>query len=68
LEKYGLEIEKPPHLFASALKEDGLYSFLELERRFSAVQPPFNFVESRQSSLEQNDGEYLYGGSKQNGK
>lgn len=68
MEKYGLEIDKPPHLFASALREDGYYSFRELERRFTSIQPPFSFVESKQSSIDANDGEYLYGGGRQNGK
>ena len=67
LDKYGLEIEKHDHLFASAIRDDGLYSFRELERRFGAVQPPFQFVDEKSSDRSQDD-EYLYSNDRQDGK
>jgi len=44
LDKYGFEIQNVDYLMNSALVQENLYSFLELERKFSHLVPPFNFV------------------------
>ena len=66
LDKYGLEIKNPDHLFASAHAGNDLYSFKELERKFTSVKPPFNFIEAKLTSDEEED-EYLIGEDDGNG-
>jgi len=60
LDKYGLELKNPDHLFESAHVGDGLYSFKELERKFISIQPPFKFIDGNTTSDEEED-EYLVG-------
>jgi hypothetical protein len=59
LDKYGLEIRNADHLLASALRENGLYSYAELERRFAHLKPPFNFIDAKLTSDEEQDDEYV---------
>ena len=59
MDKYGLEIQNCDHIFASALRENGMYSFKELERRFAGLKPPFKFVEEAEDAEYSQEDEYL---------
>lgn len=64
LDKYGFEIEDKrglSHLLQSARVPGDMYSYGVLARKFSEIQPPFNFIaeEPKNEVVNEDEDEYL---------
>lgn len=64
LDKYGYEIDDRrslAHLLQSARTSEELYSCSVLERKFSGIQAPFNFItdDSEHEVVNEDEDEYL---------
>ena len=64
LDKYSFEIEDHKglaHLLQSARVPGDMYSYLVLARKFSEIQPPFNFIaeDPKNEVVNEDEDEYL---------
>lgn len=59
MDKYGFEISNKEvilHFLQSAVNLQGLYSFNKLYSKFKTIEPPFNYVQSKNN--QEDDDQY----------